>query len=203
MTGNLAEIAAELNRESRFDDLPRLIFMTDNEAQPYPEDVIAKLPPGSMAIFRDYNDKNRVNLGRALRYMCKVRDIKFFVAGDLTLALLLEADGLHLPEYMLPKAEGIKKDHPTLLISVAAHNEVTVAMADRLNLFAALLSPIFPTESHPKTLSEPKNTVGVDKLNEICLAYNIPVYALGGINETNAKELIGTRIAGFSGIRGM
>ena len=59
MTGNLTEIALELNRESRFDNMPRVIFMTDNEAQPFPEDVIEKLPSGSMVILRDYDHDDR------------------------------------------------------------------------------------------------------------------------------------------------
>ena len=55
MTGNLTEIALELNRESRFDNMPRVIFITDNGAQPYPEDVIERLPKNSMVILRDYD----------------------------------------------------------------------------------------------------------------------------------------------------
>ena len=60
MTEKLTEIATKLNRESRFDDMPRLIFITDNKAQPHPEDVITRLPSGSMVILRDYDDDNRV-----------------------------------------------------------------------------------------------------------------------------------------------
>lgn len=203
MTGNLSEIANELNRESRLKDMPRLIFITDNEAQSCPEEIIEKLPSGSMVIFRDYHLENRAELGIALRYISRARKIKFFVAGDLTLALLLEADGLHLPEYMLSHAENIKKDNPSLLVSVAAHNEATVKAADKLNLYAALLSPIFPTESHPETLKENKNTLGVLKLNQVCSRYKIPVYALGGVNKTTAKKLLSSRIAGFAAIRGI
>jgi len=202
MTEKLTEIATKLNRESRFDDMPRLIFITDNKAQPHPEDVITRLPSGSMVILRDYDDDNRVNLGKALCYICKVRNIKFFVAGDLTLALLLEADGLHLPEYMVSEAETIKAEYPSLLLTTAAHDEKGVMEADKLNLFAVLLSPIFPTESHPETYEDEEKTIGVHKLNTISKAHRIPIYALGGINIKTAVKLLNTKIAGFAGIRG-
>lgn len=202
MTENLTEIALELNRESRFNGMPRLIFMTDNKAQPRPEDIISKMPPGSMVILRDYDDENRFNLGQALRYVCRQRDIKFFVAGDLSLALILEADGLHLPEYMLDDAEQIKCDHPTLLLSSAAHSEEAVKKASDLNLFAVLLSPIFPTKSHPETFNDDGKIIGIQKLTEIANNYKIAIYALGGINSNTAKKIINSNIAGFAGIRG-
>lgn len=202
MTGNLTEIALELNRESRFDNMPRVIFMTDNEAQPFPENVIEKLPSGSMVILRDYDHDDRANLGKALRYICRAKGIKFFVAGDIMLSLMLDADGIHLPEYMLSDAKKIKQDYPSLLMSIAAHNEMTVAKAERLDLFAVLLSPIFPTESHPETFSDESKTIGIKRLNEVCEKYKIPVYALGGINEQTAQELLNSNIAGIAGIRG-
>lgn len=202
MTGNLTEIALELNRESRFDNMPRVIFMTDNKAQPFPEDVIESLPRDSMVILRDYDHDYRANLGKALRYICRAKGIKFFVAGDITLSLMLDADGIHLPEYMLSDAKKIKQEYPSLLISVSAHNEITVSKADNLDLFAVLLSPIFPTKSHPETFTDESKTIGIKRLNEVCEKYKIPVYALGGINEQTAQELLNSNIAGFAGIRG-
>ncbi|MBT5767321.1 thiamine phosphate synthase [Pseudemcibacter sp.] len=202
MTGNLTEIALELNRESRFDNMPRVIFITDNGAQPYPEDVIERLPKNSMVILRDYDLETRANLGKALRYMCKTKGIKFFVAGDIKLALMLDADGIHLPEFMLSEAEKIKQDYPSMLISVAAHKEETIVEAERLNLFASLLSPIYPTKSHPETFEDIGKTIGIKRLNEVCEKYKIPVYALGGINKETAQELIYSNIAGIAGIRG-
>lgn len=203
MTGNLTEIAVELNRESRFDNMPRVIFMTDNEAQPFPEDVIERLPCESIVVLRDYDHDDRENLGKALRYICRTKGIKFFVAGDITLSLMLDADGIHLPEYMLSDAEKIKQDYPSLLMSIAAHHEITVAKAERLDLFAVLLSPIFPTKSHPETFTDKSKTIGIKRLNEVCEKYKIPVYALGGINEQTAQELLNSNIAGFAGIRGL
>lgn len=202
MSENLTEITNKLNRESRFDHMPRLIFITDNGAQPYPEGVIERLPKNSMVILRDYDLETRANLGKALRYICKTKGIKFFVAGDITLALILDADGIHLPEFMLSEAEKIKQDYPSMLISVAAHKEETIVEAEKLNLFASLLSPIYPTKSHPETFDDIGKTIGINKLNELCERYKIPVYALGGINRETAQELLNSKIAGFAGISG-
>lgn len=204
MKRNLTEIAKELNRESchESDAMPRLIFITDNKAQPFPEDIVAKLPEGSMVILRDYDDENRYDLGKALSYICKARGIKFLVAGDLTLCLMLGADGIHLPEYMIGEAINIKKEHPDYIITASVHDVGGVQRAEEIGLYAVLLAPIFPTHSHPETFDKPSSTIGKERLSEICNAYDIPVYALGGINEKTAREIIDTNIAGFAAIRG-
>ena len=123
MKKNLSEISKELNRESRFKGMPRVIFMTDQAAQPCPEDVIDRMPEGSMVILRDYDDEDRYDLAKALSYICKSKEIKFLVAGDLTLSLMVEADGIHLPEYMMGEALKIKEDHSDFIITTAAHSE--------------------------------------------------------------------------------
>ena len=95
MKRNLTEISKELNRQSGFEGKASVIFITDRHAQPYPENIVSELPVGSMVITRDYDDENRAELGRALGYICKARNLKFIVAGDYTLCLMLEADGIH------------------------------------------------------------------------------------------------------------
>lgn len=206
MKRNLTEIAKELNREcghvSESDTMPRLIFITDNKAQPVPESIIEKLPEGSMVILRDYDDENRYDLGKALIYICKLQNIKFLVAGDLTLSLMLGADGIHLPEHMLEEAVNIKKEHPDYIITASVHDEGAVERAEKIGLYAVLLAPIFPTHSHPETFDKPLSTIGKKRLGEICNSYDIPIYALGGINEITASEIVDTNIAGFAAIRG-
>lgn len=203
MTEKLTEISKELNHQSDFDHLPALIFMTDQDAQPMPENIIAKMPKGAMVIFRDYQHQNRTDLGKALCYICKARGVKFIVAGDLTLCLMLGADGIHLPEYMVGETKNIRADHKDLLITTAAHGEQAVSRAQSCGVDAILLAPIFPTKSHMRTIGNPKSCLGRDKLKYICGKYKIAIYALGGITQINAAELMDTGITGIATIRGL
>jgi thiamine-phosphate pyrophosphorylase len=203
MKKNLSEISKELNRESRFKGMPRVIFMTDQAAQPCPEDVIDRMPEGSMVILRDYDDEDRYDLAKALSYICKSKEIKFLVAGDLTLSLMVEADGIHLPEYMMGEALKIKEDHSDFIITTAAHSEQAVSIADKHGVYAILLAPIFSTKSHPETFNDKSRVIGADNVSEICKKYKSAIYALGGINTETAVTIMHSGIAGFAAIRGV
>ena len=61
----------------------------------------------------------------------------------------------------------------------------------------ALLSPVFATESHPEA-----RPLGLEVLAAACqTAGKMPVYALGGVNLTNAASCIEAGAAGVAGIR--
>lgn len=156
-----------------------------------------------MVILRDYDHEDRAKLAKALLYVCRSRKIKFLVAGDLTLSLMVGADGIHVPEYMQDQIAAIKEENPDLFISTAAHDGVAVNDAEKFGADAVLLAPIFPTHSHPDTFENPAKTIGVQKLKEICEDHSIAIYALGGINHENAEKLSDTGIAGFAAIRGI
>lgn len=203
MIRNLAEISQELNRLSSFNDLPPLIYMTDGAVHKHPEYIIDKMPAGSMVILRDYDHENRYELGKALRYICLSRKIMFLVAGDFALSLSLEADGIHLPEFMVTEAGKIRSEYPDYFISGAAHDEKAVKAAHKLGLDAVLLAPIFPTESHPETHADSNLIIGLKKLTAICQNNEIPIYALGGVNRQNAVDLLDSGAVGIAAIRAL
>ena len=202
MKRNLAEISQELNRQSGWKDLPDLIFITDQKAQPLPENVIENLPHGAMVIFRDYDHEKRAELASALRYVCKSKDIKFLVAGDLTLALMVDADGIHLPEHMIGEATKIRRAHPKLFLTASCHAKTAMEELPKHAINAFLLAPIFATTSHPETMNDPSLTIGPHKLKVFCEDIRMPVYALGGVNDETAEKLLGTGVAGVAAIRG-
>ncbi|MCC3861981.1 thiamine phosphate synthase [Emcibacteraceae bacterium Y4] len=177
--------------------------MTDKKAQPLPEEVIERMPSGSMVILRDYDHENRAELAKALCYICRVKGIKFMVAGDLTLALMVQADGIHLPEYMLDQIATIKRENPDFTVTVSAHDHSAVRKAEKSDADGVLLAPVFPTYSHPETFDDPSKTIGTDKLANICAKQKIAIYALGGINIDTALSLKDTGIAGIAAIRGI
>ncbi len=203
MERNLTEIAEDLNRQSGYVHLPSLIFITDNETQPYPESVIEKMPSGSMVILRDYDLESRRELGQALKYICEKRGIKFVVAGDLTLSLMVKADGIHIPEHALHKVSSIREEYPDYFITASVHNEAAIKHALEGDVDALLLSPIFPTKSHPETFKDINLTIGLNALKIICSKYEVPIYALGGITIETAPDLSNSGVTGIAAIRGL
>jgi len=199
----LADIAKRLNQDHDAGaKLPPVIFITDHQAVPDPEKVIAGLAAGSAVIFRDYAHPLRAELGAALVRCCRAGGIRFLVAGDAALAANLAADGLHLPERMMREALPSRAAHPYWLITVSCHDSAAITQAEKLPVDAALIAPIFPTDSHPETYSGQQATLGLHGARDLVKQTILPLYALGGITSDNAPQLIGSGLAGLAAIRG-
>lgn len=196
----LADIAKRLNKDHGH--LPALFFMTDQQAAPAPEKVISALPGGSAVIFRDYDHSERESLGAALAVMCRERDIRFLVARDVDMAVKLAADGVHLPEILMGQAGNIRASHPHWMITVSCHDLASVIRASDMPVDAGLIAPVFPTRSHPMTLSGQQATLGLSEVRDMAAATVLPLYALGGVTHKNAPQLIGSGVAGIAAIRG-
>jgi thiamine-phosphate pyrophosphorylase len=105
------------------------------------------------------------------------------------------AAGIHLPGRW--HAEQVGMARIAGIVSVGCHSVGEVAVARAAGADMALLSPIFPTESHPEA-----RPLGLDALRAAArTAGKMPVYALGGVNAENAAECIAAGAAGVAGIR--
>jgi len=199
----LTDMAERLNRDFRQrGDLPAAFFITDQKAIPEPERIIEGLPKNCAVIFRDYDYPDRKNLGQSLRKLCNKKSLLFLVAGDENLAANLNAGGLHLPEALMRNANNIRKRHPRWLITASCHHLTTLKEAENISLDAGLISPVFPTYSHPETYTGKQATLGPSGVRQMTAATTLPLYALGGITRENARQLIGSGIAGIAAIRG-
>lgn len=105
------------------------------------------------------------------------------------------AAGLHLPGRW--QAEQVGWARIRGMVSVGCHSLGEVAVARVSGADIALLSPIFPTESHPEA-----RPLGLEALTAARKsAGKMPVFALGGVNEENAASCIEAGAAGVAGIR--
>ncbi|MFN4311933.1 MAG: thiamine phosphate synthase [Ferrovibrio sp.] len=177
---------------------PPRILLTDARRLPDPLPAMRCLPKGGAAILRHYEwpYERRLALGRAMALLCRQRGLLFLVAGDARLARALGADGVHLPQGLLPQAAGLRRQF--CLVTAAAHDAGAVARAVRADIDAVLVSPVFATASHP-------GAAGLGVLRFAALARqaksgNLGVYALGGIDEANMQRLRGLPMAGIAGI---
>ncbi|WP_404382379.1 thiamine phosphate synthase [Caenispirillum salinarum] len=172
------------------------LTVTDTRRMPDPAAAAAALPRGAAIVFRHYDAPNREALGVRLAAVCRRRGITLLVAGDWRLAARLGADGLHLPEGLA--RHGVLS--PALawrrrtggLLAVAAHDRGALAVAARLKADVALLSPVFPTSSHPGAA-----TLGPWRASLWTREAPVPVLALGGMNPHRMRRLAG--VAGWAG----
>ncbi|MBV1901499.1 MAG: thiamine phosphate synthase [Kordiimonadaceae bacterium] len=174
--------------------VPHLIFITDEDRVPDPFRVCEHMPAGSIIICRDYNHADRIGFARALRQITKERQQFLLVAGDEALARSVRADGLHLPSYKLaspPQLTGFG------LVSAACHTRGDLRRAQQVGVDFALVSPVFPTMSHPGA-----PCLGVHRLARLIKGAHVPVVALGGINSRNAGQLKQHGLLGVAAING-
>ncbi|MEL6378758.1 MAG: thiamine phosphate synthase [Pseudomonadota bacterium] len=169
----------------------RLLVMSDAQRLPGLGQLIAQLPRDSAVIFRDYSDPERTIMGKRLRALCARHAVGFLVAGDPGLARRLGADGLHVPGWLLRhpgRWSGVART-----VTAACHSLADINRAARCGAQAALLSPVFPTQSHPGALA-----LGRQRFLALASRAPLPVFALGGVTADNAARLRATGVAGLA-----
>lgn len=197
----LANTAFHLNaRRHRAWPGPRLILVTDDVRLPDPGPAIRRLPVGSGVLLRHGNDNSGGDA--AMLALCRVRRISVLVAGDWRRAARLGADGLHLSESLgrhgvLAAVLGWARRHRRL-VTMACHSPAALNRARRLGVDAALLSPVFPTASHPGA-----KTIGAVRFGLWVRRAGVPVLALGGIDRSTARRLPPGLAAGLAAISGL
>ena len=137
-------------------------------------------------------------LALALRRLTEKYGARLYINGRLDIALLVDADGVHLPEDGLPP-NAVKVRYPHLWVGVSTHSLASAKQAEKDGADFVTFSPIFETPSKQQ-YGPPQ---GLDKLGEVCTAVNIPVLALGGINLERTPTVQKCGAHGVALIRGI
>ncbi|HEV2035469.1 MAG TPA: thiamine phosphate synthase [Candidatus Dormibacteraeota bacterium] len=125
-------------------------------------------------------------LARTLREVTSAAGALFIVNDHLDLALLSRADGVHLGPDDLSIASARRLAGDRLLIGASASNAQTAmaVIADGADYIGC--GPAFATPLKPeKAVIGPKGVAAV----AASLGPGVPVFAIGGINESNIGEL--------------
>lgn len=114
------------------------------------------------------------------------------VHADCDAAMATAATGVHLPRHgSITAARAYLGNRAT--IGISAHDRYELRRAAELGADYVTLSPIFATASKPNY----GPSLGLAGLAELAKAAAIPVYALGGIDASNAAQC---RAAGAAGV---
>lgn len=188
----LARDAADVSR--RAGNLPPLLFFTDPDRTPRPWETAARLPPGSGVVFRAFGAPDARDIALRLREATARRGGLLLIGLDAELAEAAGADGVHLPERALAQAPALAAARPDWRITGAAHSAEALARAAGLD--AAVLSPVFAAGG--ASAGDPP--LGIGTFGELARGAAVPVYALGGIDGSNARALIGSGACGLAGV---
>jgi thiamine-phosphate pyrophosphorylase len=187
----LARAAAGVSRDL---DRPALLFFTDPVRTPQPWLTAAGLPRGAAVVYRSFGSADARAVAERLRQVTAERGVRLLVGLDAGLAEAVGADGVHLPERALERADDLRRRHPDWLVTGAVHSAPALTGARALS--AAVLSPVFAAGGP----SAHRPALGVAAFAGAVRTAPVPVYALGGINAANADTLTDSGACGLAGV---
>jgi thiamine-phosphate pyrophosphorylase len=165
--------------------------LSDPIRLPDPVPLLGRLPRGAAVLLRGATPEVAVRVAR----LCRVRGLVLLISGEGRLALRLGA-GLHVPDRAATR--GLL---PFLLnrrgrrLSAALHGWAGIARARRICADVVLVSPVFPTLSHPGA-----SALGPLRWAALARAAGRPAVALGGMSPRLMRRLPGRLAAGWAGI---
>ena len=121
---------------------------------------------------------------------------KLLLNGHVDLVETLKLDGVHLTAADAC-AFGARPLDSTFLVGASCHNADEVAQAVEIGADFAVLGPVKPTISHP---GQP--AIGWHNFAEIVRDVGLPVYALGGLWQSDLSRALAARAQGIAGISG-
>jgi len=126
--------------------------------------------------------------------VCRQTKTGLILNCDPALARELPGDGLHLTEArLIALAERPPIGKP--LVGASCHSADALAKAAALGLDYALLSPVQATQSHPGA-----TPLGWSSFAELVEQANLPIYALGGVDDSDLDTAIRQGAQGIAGI---
>ena len=170
--------------------LPELWLLSDERNDAALEAALRRLPRGSGFIYRHYHlpPEERIARWFELLRVVRSRGHAAILADSAQTACEWGADGV----YGAPRALYPTRD---LLTLATAHSLAEVGLANRARADAVLLSPVFPTRSHPDA-----RPLGVARFRLLAAHATMPVIALGGMTPRAARRLGCPRWAAIDGL---
>jgi thiamine-phosphate pyrophosphorylase len=128
---------------------------------------------------------------RKLKFLCKKYNTPLIINNRVDICMALDADGVHLGKDDLPLEEARKILGPKKIIGASARtiHAIRNGETNGVNYFGS--GAIFETNT-----KKDAERISKDQLRLLAKSTSLPIYAIGGINEENVKELADTGIAG-------
>lgn len=123
---------------------------------------------------------------RIIRKITKDKGAIFIVNDRVDIALLTDADGVHLGQDDLPVKEARRLLGNNKIIGYSTHNLREALESKKLPVDYISFGPIFAT----KTKEDAQTPKGLKGLDEARKAVKIPIVAIGGITETNMAHVL-------------
>ena len=130
---------------------------------------------------------------RQLKQLCGKYNVPFVINDNVEIAKLTDADGVHVGQGDMTAAEARRILGKDKIIGVSAKTVEQALLAQKMGADYIGTGAVFPTNSKSDA-----GVCGISSLKAVCDAVDIPVVAIGGINENNILELKGSGADGIA-----
>jgi thiamine-phosphate pyrophosphorylase len=154
------------------------------EAGKYAEALVAAGVRVIQLRAKDEGGRAVCDAARAVRAATKGRAL-FIVNDRLDIAILSNADGIHLGQDDIPLVEA-RRFMPSAIIGISTHNLEEAKKAESLGADYISFGPIFQT----KTKKDADTPKGIEGLKKLAPNIAIPIVAIGGITADSAISVL-------------
>ncbi|REB08183.1 thiamine phosphate synthase [Sporosarcina sp. BI001-red] len=137
----------------------------------------------------------KLTFAKKCQQLCKAFGVPFIVNDDVELAVLIDADGVHVGQDDLSATLVRNKIGDQKLLGVSVHSvvEATIALAAGADYIG--MGPVYPTVSK----SDSKPVAGTSKISEVAAIFpELKIVGIGGITPTNLDIVMKSGASGVS-----
>jgi len=170
-----------------------LYFITDSKLtkKNILEDIEAALRAGVKIIqYREKEKETKYMIEEAakIKKLCKENSALFLINDRVDICLAVDADGVHLGQDDMPYLTARTLLGNEKVIGLTTHNLEEAIQAEYLGADYIGVSPIFETKTKPNA----RKPAGLKFLKDVKNKIRIPYVAVGGINESNIRDVLAT-----------
>ena len=142
---------------------------------------------------KEMPERRLIDLGRRVRAWTREADALYLMNDRADLAVVTEADGVHVGQEELTVKEARQIVGPHRLVGVSTHTieHARQAVLDGADYIG--VGPVFPSATKPFA-----SLAGLSFVRQVAAEISLPWFAIGGINLANAGSVVetgATRIA--------
>lgn len=153
-------------------------------------DIVLQAVQGGVAYVqlreKDISTRLFVEEARAIKKILEPYRVPLIINDRLDVALACGADGVHIGQDDMPYETARKLMGKDAVIGLSVETWEDVEASEKLNVSYIGVSPVFATP----TKTDTKEPWGLDGLKKIKAFSRHPLIAIGGINESNARDVV-------------
>lgn len=128
--------------------------------------------------------REKLEESKILCELCKKNNVLFIVNDHVDIALMVDADGVHVGQEDMPVSEIRKILGANKIIGLSTHSVEDADKAVLQDVDYIGVGPIFPTTTKDRT------AVGIEYMEYVEKNINLPYIAIGGIKEANLLQVV-------------